>query len=332
MTRHPTSRPSLRFVAHAGAGRGAFARRWPPVAAALGVRGLEHVVELTTRPGEATELARRAADEGARLVVAVGGDGTLHEVVNGLLGGSRDGGAGPMVGLVSAGRGSDYARGAGMSADPALLVDRFARALDGDSSVVHQVDAGAVRYRATRWVGGRAVDGPAADANTRWFVNAAGVGISPFIAQRVSRFPARLGAYLYTVAGLVTIIDWRDRLVELGWDDGTRDKMPVESVEVALGPYEGGGMWVAPGADPADGLFDVVVVGAMSRIETLTFSWRIRSGDHLRSPAVSIRRSRTLTLRALDELGAIYLQADGELMGRDPFRFDIVPAALRLVW
>ena len=84
-------------------------------------------------------------------------------------------------------------------------------------------------------------------------------------------------------------------------DDGTRDEIPVESVEV---PWSvAAAPWVAPGADPADGLFNVVVVGAMSRIETLTFSWRIRSGDHLRSPAVSIRRSRTLTLRALDDWG-----------------------------
>ncbi len=328
MTGHPVARPSLRFIAHAGAGRGAFARRWPPVAAALSARGLAHLVELTTRPGEATELARRAAAEGARLVVAVGGDGTLHEVANGLLDGPHK----PMVGLVSAGRGSDYARGAGMATDPAVQVDRFARALEGDTSVVHAVDAGEVHYRLTQRVGARVVDGSTGDSNRRWFVNAAGAGISPFIARRVSRFPARLGAYLYTVAGLVTIIDWRDRLVELGWDDGSRDELPVESVEVALGPYEGGGMWVAPGADPSDGLFDVVVVGAMSRIETLTFSWRIRSGDHLRSTAVSVRRSRSLTIRALDELGAIYLQADGELLGRDPFRFDIVPAALRLVW
>jgi diacylglycerol kinase (ATP) len=330
MTHHAPARPPVRFVAHAGAGRGAFARRWPPIAAALAARGLEHTVELTTRPGEATELARRAARDGARLVVAVGGDGTLHEVVNGLLGDTRP--PVPLVGLVSAGRGSDYARGTGMPVDAAVLVDRFARALEGDRTVVHDVDAGTVSYRPTRPAGGGAPGGPAGESTSRWFVNAAGIGISPFIARRVSRFPARLGSYLYTVAGLVTIVDWRDRLVELGWDDGSRDEVRVESVEVALGPYEGGGMWVAPAADPSDGFFDVVVVGAMSRLETLTFTWRIRTGDHLRSPAVSVRRTRSLTVRALDEAGAIYLQADGELLGHDPFRFDIAPAALRLVW
>ncbi len=331
MSGHP-SRPALHFVAHAGAGRGAFARRWPPMAAALAERRLEHVVALTSRAGEATDLARRAADDGARLVVAVGGDGTLHEVANGLLASGRPTDELPLVGLVAAGRGSDYARGASMPADPATLVDRFARALDGDPSVLHAVDAGEVRYRPTHWVAGRPVDGPASELTRRWFVNAAGMGISPFIAQRVSRFPARLGAYLYTVAGLVTIVDWRDRLVELTWDDRSRDDVRIESVEVALGPFEGGGMRVAPDADPSDGLFDVVTVGASSRLETLTFSWRIRTGDHLRSPRVSVRRTRSLTLRALDDRGAIYLQADGELLGRDPFAFDVAPSALRLVW
>ncbi len=330
MTR-PSNAP-LRFVAHAGAGRGAFARRWPPVASALGARGLEHLVALTSRPGEAAELARQAADEGARLVVAVGGDGTLHEVANGLLDSGRRGGHLPLVGLVPAGRGSDYARGTGMPLEAEALVDRFARALDGDSSVVHAVDAGEVRYRPTHWVAGRPIDGAASELTSRWFVNAAGMGFSPFIAQRVARFPARLGAYLYTVAGLVTIVDWRDRLVELTWDDHSRDEVRVESVEVALGPYEGGGMRVAPDADPSDGLFDVVVIGATGRLETLTFAWRIRSADHLRSRQVSVRRTRSLTMRALDDDGPIYLQADGELLGRDPFAFEIVPAALRLVW
>jgi diacylglycerol kinase (ATP) len=322
----------VRFIAHPGAGRGAFRRRWPAVAAELTARGIPHVVELTSRSGEASEMARRAADEGARLVVAVGGDGTLHEVVNGLLADRDALGDEPMVGLVAAGRGSDYARGIGLAEDPAALVGRFAAALDGDPGAAHRVDAGEIRFRPTRWVAGRPVHGPASELTLRRFINAAGTGFSPFTTQRAARFPARLGAYLYTVAGLVTIVDWRDRLVELGWDDGTRDQARVESVEVVLGAYEGGGMHIAPGADPSDGLFDVVVVGAVGRLEMLTFSWRIRSGDHLRSPAVWTRRVRSVTIRALDDGGALYLQADGELLGRDPFAFGILPAALRFVW
>ncbi len=324
--------PAVRFIAHAGAGRGAFGRRWPPVAAALAARGLEHTVELTSRAGEATELAARAVGEGARLVVAVGGDGTLHEVVNGLMAASRAPADRPLVGLVPAGRGSDYARGIGLATEPATLVDRMAAALDGDPGAIHHVDIGEVRYRTTPTVAGRTLGATASEPASRFFANAAGTGFSTFVAERVSRFPGRLGAYLYTVAGLVTIVDWRDRLVELGWDDGTRDEVRVESVEVALGPYEGGGMLVAPGADPGDGYFDVVTIGAISRYETLTFSWRIRTGDHLRSPAVTTRRTRSLTVRALDEGGPLFLQADGELLGRDPLRFDVLPSAVRFVW
>ncbi len=324
--------PAVRFIAHAGAGRGAFGRRWPPIAAALGIRGIEHTVELTSRAGEAAELAARAAGEGARLVVAVGGDGTLHEVVNGLMTAGRSPGERPLVGMVPAGRGSDYARGIGLATEPATLVDRMAAALDGDPGAVHPVDIGEVRYRTTPTVAGRTLGAVGGETASRWFVNAAGTGFSTFVAERVSRFPGRLGAYLYTVAGLVTIVDWRDRLVELGWDDGTRDEVRVESVEVALGPYEGGGMLVAPGADPADGQFDVVTIGAVGRLEMLTFSWRIRTGDHLRSLAVASRRTRSLTVRALDEGGPLFLQADGELLGRDPLRFDLLPSAARFVW
>ena len=326
-------RPPFRFIAHPGAGRGAFARRWPAVAAALESAHLPHEVALTASAGEAAELARRAVDEGARVVIAVGGDGTLHEVANGLLEGREQLPDGVAVGLVPAGRGSDYARGLRLPDDPATLAARFAAALEGDPGAFHTVDAAEVRYRRSALVAGRPLDDEAASPETvRRFVNCAGIGFSPFVAQRTARFPPQLGAYLYTVSGIVTILDWRERLLELAWGTGEVERVAVESIELALGPYEGGGMRVAPDADPADGLFDVVIVGAIGRLEMLTFAWRVRSGDHLRNPQVQVRRTDRLTAVPVDDAGPVYLQADGELLGRDPFAFRVLPAALRFVW
>ena len=87
-----------------------------------------------------------------------------------------------------------------------------------------------------------------------------------------------------------------------------------------------------PNADPTDGLFETVLVDATSRWELVTFAWRIRSGDHLRSPRVSVRRAAGLDVRVADGRGPVYLQADGELLGRDPFTFRVLPSALRFVW
>jgi diacylglycerol kinase (ATP) len=326
------SRLSIAFIAHPGAGRGAFARRWPDVAAALARSGLEHDVVLTSRPWEAAELARHAADDGVPLIVAVGGDGTLHEVVNGLLGGRDRLPDATCVGLVPTGRGSDYARGLGLPTDPDALVARFRAALDGDPDATHPVDVGEVHYARARLVAGRPLDGPDGEATSRRYINNAGVGFSTVITQRTARFPPRLGAYLYTVAGLVTIIDWRERVAALTWDDGTREERRIESVEAALGQFEGGGMWVAPEADPGDGLFDIAVFESMGRAELLTFSWRIRTADHLRSPHAWIRQSRSLAVEVADGGGPLYLQADGELLGRDPVRFELLPGAIRFVW
>lgn len=330
--------PPLQFIAHPGAGRGAFAHRWPAMAEALRERGLAHEVQLTTRALEAAELARRAADEGARLVVAVGGDGTLHEVVNGLLAGGVRGLDLPGVGLVPAGRGSDYARGLGVPQGAEALVGRFAAFLDGDAEAARWVDIGEATFRPTTLVAGRprpasplADDRPEASAVSRHFINGAGIGFSPFVAQRTGRFPARLGPYLYTAAALLTIIDWRERTVRLAWAEGGAEELAIESLELALGPYEGGGMLVAPNADPSDGLFDAVIVGAVSRLEMTTFAWRIRSGDHLRSPRVSVRRTAGVVVTAADDGGPLYLQADGELLGRDPFAFRVLASALRFV-
>ena len=346
-------------IAHPGAGRGAFARVWPALAAELDARQVGYDVRLTTRAMEAAEFAHAAADDGAPLVLAVGGDGTLHEVVNGLL---HDDGSGvlrpaadlPALGLVPAGRGSDYARGLHVPRDPSVLADRFAAVVAGDPSAARGVDIGETTYRVTALVAGRPTpEPPIADAavpdepaardepeardgerQARYFINGAGVGFSPFVAQRTARFPPRLGAYLYTAASLLTIVDWRDRSLHLRWDadDGSAETRSVESIELALGGYEGGGMHVAPGADPTDGLFDAVLIDATSRWELVTFAWRIRSGDHLRSRQVTVRRTASLSIEVADGRGPVYLQADGELLGRDPFTFRVLPAALRFVW
>jgi len=287
------------------------------VARALDAAGLAYRVSLTEGASTAAPLARRALDDGARLVVAVGGDGTLHEVVNGLLEGRERLDDAVAVGLIPAGRGSDYARGLGLRREPSALVARIAAALDGDPSATRRVDVGEVRY-------GQA-------GSLRRFINAAGMGFSPFVARRTARLPAG-GPYLYTVAAIATIIDWRDRRLELRWDDGQITEQALESLELLLGPYEGGGMLVAPDADPTDGQLDVLVLGAVSRLEMLTFAWRVRSGRHLSSPAVAIRRCTSLSVRAVDGRGPVHLQADGELLGTDPCDFRILPAALRFVW
>ncbi|KRT64127.1 MAG: diacylglycerol kinase catalytic domain-containing protein [Chloroflexi bacterium CSP1-4] len=328
-------------IAHPGAGRGAFARVWPAVARELEARSIAFDVRLTTRAMEAADFARQAAAEGASLVLSVGGDGTLHEVVNGLLADDRTARDLPALGLVPAGRGSDYARGLDLPRHPASLAARFAAAVAGDPEAAHPVDVGEVTYRPSHLVAGRPAPEPpvelAAEPDNgeravRRFINGAGVGFSPFVAQRTARFPARLGAYLYTAAALLTIVDWGERRVALRWAEGTEEDRAVESIELALGGYEGGGMHVAPGADPSDGLFDAVLVDATSRYELFTFAWRIRSGDHLRSPRVELRRTAGLEVAAADGRGPIYLQADGELLGRDPFAFRMLPAAVRFVW
>ena len=337
-------------IAHPGAGRGAFARVWPAVAVALDALGVGYDVRLTTRALEAAEFAHQAAEAGSSLVLAVGGDGTLHEVVNGLLHDHTTGSAHadhrlPTLGLVPAGRGGDYARGLHVPSDPLVLAERFAAVVAGDPTAARPVDIGQATYRATALVAGRPAPEPpiveaplevgadgGGDRQARYFINGAGVGFSPFVAQRTARFPPRLGAYLYTAASLLTIVDWRDRSLRLRWGDGDEETRAVESIELALGGYEGGGMHVAPDADPTDGLFDAVLIDATSRWELVTFAWRIRSGDHIRSPQVEVRRTDALSVEVADGRGPVYLQADGELLGRDPFTFRMLPSALRFVW
>ena len=282
------------------AGGGRTARVWrrlrDVVAATLPA---EHVV--TRAPGDAERLAREAVVAGAPLVVAVGGDGTLNEVINGV----RAAGPTATVGAVLTGRGCDACRNFGVPADPAAAVRVLA---DGHDA---RFDLGLAQW---------------ADGRRRWFATSAGAGFDAAVARRAQSFRAR-GTLPYLAAVLATV--HRHRPVEIVLEvDGVRQPpAPVTAVVAANGRWFGGGMKIAPHADPRDGVFDVVVLGALGRLELLRWLPTIYPGTHLRHPEVSVRRARQLRVAGPHPLPT---HVDGEPMGATPVVLSLEPGALCL--
>jgi YegS/Rv2252/BmrU family lipid kinase len=272
-------------------------------------------VRLTARPGHAIDLARDAVKDGASLIVAVGGDGTLHEVANGVL----DAGGGAAVGYVGQGTGGDFRRTLGIEHRLDAYVDAIA------SGRERRVDAGKLHYRA-----------PDGSKRTRWFVNILSAGMGGLVDRYVSDTSKAMGGKAaYFVASMRALLACqRARLrcdVSFG---GERHQRSVDSFMIAIcnGRYFGSGMHVAPMAEPDDGRFEVVSMDAPSKLAFASFSRRIYEGKHLGSAGVQHFACDHIAIDLESERarGVFLLDVDGEPLGGLPLEVELVPGAVRL--
>jgi diacylglycerol kinase (ATP) len=283
---------------------GGTGRRWPELANRAAHLGLEGETLFSERPGHLTELARSAVGGGAALVVAVGGDGTLNEVVNGIAGRDVD------LATIPLGTGMDFVRTYGI---PTRFEDAVRVALTGNTRTI---DAGRVHYRT--WDG---------DDATRWFANVGSVGMSAAVARRANAMSKALGGRVTFFYALVRVfLEWENTEVAVTLDDGER-RGRMHDVILANGQWHGGAMWLAPDAQPDDGLFDVVLIGDVNRIDFLTTAPKLYKGKHVGHPKVEVVRSATVGVDAQEHLP---IEVEGEQVGTTPARFEIVGGALRI--
>ncbi len=286
-------------------------------------------IELTQRHGHAVELARRAAAAGRRTIVAVGGDGTLSEVVNGIMQAAAAGGAGqpappaPRVGLIGLGTGGDFGRGLGMG-----------RRLDEHLAVIA---AGRTRTVDLLRVSFRDHDGAPAE---RYVVNVLSAGPGSLVDRYVDRLPALVGGRAsYGLAAAWALVRTpRGRLRLRTWDDPDGEAVAERELTTWLlgvcnGPVFGGGMRLAPGARVDDGLIDVVSIGPERKRTVARHLLSVYRGRHVLVPGVEVLRCRGLELELLEptDPARFALDVDGDALGRLPLRARIVPGALTVL-
>jgi diacylglycerol kinase (ATP) len=292
------------FLVNPASGNGATGKRWPELAHRAAQLGLQGETLFSERPGHLIELARGAVERGAELVVAVGGDGTLNETVNGVAE------SGVTLALLPLGTGMDFGRTYGI---PRKFEDAVRVATDGDTRTI---DAARVAYRT--WAG---------DDATRWFANIGSVGMSAAVAQRANSMSKALGGRATFFYALVRVfLEWENTEITVTLDDGER-RGRTHDVILANGQWHGGGMWLAPDAQPDDGLFDVVVIGDVNKRDFITTAPKLYKGKHVGHPKVEVLRSATVTVDAPEHLP---IEVEGEQIGTTPARFEVVPGALRV--
>ncbi len=285
---------------------GKTARQWPEIARRARSHGLDVEVRLTERRGHATELARVAAAESAPLVLAVGGDGTVSEIADGLAASSGT----TELAVVQRGSGCDFIRTFGIPKDTD-------RALEiAIAGVARTIDLGRVQF----------VDGEGRPAQ-RHFINIASAGLTGVAADRVNRSGKPLGATVaFAWAAVATFVGYRNSRFRVQIDGEQIDQICNNAI-VANCRYFAGGMKILPDADPSDGLLDVLVWGDVSKVDLARNLHKLYRGTHVDHPKATIRRARRVVITP--EL-PLPIEVDGEQPGLTPATFDVVPSALRL--
>jgi diacylglycerol kinase (ATP) len=292
------------FLVNPAAENGSTGRRWPEIAHRAAALGLTGDTLVSERPRQLGDLARQAADGGASLLVVVGGDGTVNEVANGIAGREID------LAVIARGTGWDFVRTYGI---PRRLEDAVNVALEGRTQVI---DVGRAHYRA--W------DGTEQES---LFVNIASAGMSGAIAKRANETSKALGGKAsYLWATLAVFTRWRNDEVRVTVDGETRIGR-MHDVVVANGRYFGGGMMICPEAEPDDGLFEVLLIGDLTKRDLLLTLPKTYRGAHLPHPKATLMRGARVEVETPQPLP---VELDGEQPGTTPANFEIVPRALRL--
>ena len=295
------------FVVNPASANGATAREWPGLAAAARAAGLVVEERMTEAPGHAAELAREATMNGADVVVAVGGDGTVHEVVNGLVGpgGAPFGAA--ALGVVARGTGRDFIRS---HAIPTKAADAIRAIAEGP---IRPIDVGEVESAGD-------------PEGSRRFANAASCGVTGAIAKRANGMSKRFGGTpTFLVAAFQGFRGYDNTPVHVELDGRPFD-VTASAIVCAIGHSLGGGIKVAHGARQDDGLLDMVLVGDVGAKDLALNLHRLYTGTLGDHPQITHLKGVEVAVSG----GALQVEADGELAGTTPAVFRCLRGALRL--
>jgi YegS/Rv2252/BmrU family lipid kinase len=300
------------FIVNPHSGNGATGREWPHIQAMARDRLGSFTSYLTAKSGDATQITRTNLMEGAEVIVCVGGDGTLNEVVNGFMDDEKPIRTDAALGFVPNGTGCDFVRTVSI---PGKIEQSLDTIKEGHISVI---DLGRLRYNDHH-----------GSQSTKYFHNIASFGLGGEVVARVNKSGKAFGPFFsFTRSTLISIFLYGKKRIRLKVDDLFDDTVIVWNIAVANGQYHGGGMRVAPDAVVDDGLFHITVIGDLSLPEVFRHLPKLYNGR-----IKNIKKVLIITGRKVQAFSGqcVLLDVDGEQPGRLPIVIDMKPGALRMI-
>ena len=300
------------IIANPAAGNGQFARRWPALQRQIARQLPVGECVLTQQTGHATEAAELAVKQGFRHILAVGGDGTNHEVANGILQQQQVPSTAITQALLPWGTGNDWVKTYNWPRDIPTALQHIA------SGQTILQDVGKITYSA------------AGKEKQRYFVNVAGLAYDGYLVKRAAERGGASGklGYLSLVTRCLFEYNLREAIVQI---NGQQYQDFFYTINFGLGRYSGGGMQLVPHADPTAGEFAVTLAGKISRLGVMRNTYRFYNGTIGGHPLVKTFFAKSATVKAAPGAPPTLVEADGEFLGETPATFELIPQAWRII-
>ena len=294
------------------AGRGYGLRDWPTISNRLNFSGVDFTCVFTEKKFHAVELTVKAVNDGFRKIIVVGGDGTVHEVVNGLFIQKQVAPVEVTLSVIPVGTGNDWVRMLGI---PRTYADAV-RSIKHERTILQ--DVGKITFQEARV------------SHTRYMANVSGVGFDAMVNRRYNRLKeiGRTDKWLYVASAMLTLLGYRSKRVVAQVDGKDFFDGKLFSGTVGVGKYNGGGMMPLPSATLDDGLMDVALIKKMSLYRFVTNFRRLYNGTIYSFRKVKAAQGKSVTITSYPP-GPI--EIDGEACGYSPFTFELVPKSIKVV-
>ena len=294
------------------AGNGKGKKDWKRISSLMIEEGLSFTEKFTEKKGHAITLTLEGIETGFRKIITVGGDGTLNEVVNGVLLNRFCPTQDITLALIPVGTGNDWGRMIGIPLDYKKAI----KIISDEKMMLH--DIGNVSF----------YDGT--EKKSRYFINIAGLGFESVVVRRSNnqKERGRSGKAIYFSNLLMSLLSYKNTKAEIVID-GVKTSADVFSINVGNGKYCGGGMRQTPDALPDDGVLDVTIINGMGKIEIIRNLKMLYDGTILNHPKIDGYRCKNIKVSSES---IIYAEADGESLGHTPVEFSIIPRGINVVY
>lgn len=299
-------------IVNPNAGRGKGQKDWNEISSLLKKHELQFAVSFTEKKLHAIDLTKEGIAAGYRNIIAVGGDGTLNEVVNGVFTQSVCPTQDVVLSMITVGTGNDWAKMFGISKDyeDAVKIIKEYKVTPHDTGVI------------TCFRG--------ADQEKRYFLNIAGLGFDAAVTTRTNaqKDKGSSGKAVYLLNLLKSLFAYKNIRTEVVID-GVKTESETFTISVGIGRYSGGGMRQTPGAIPDDGLFDITIISKMGKLEIIMNLQKLYDGTILEHRKIKGYRGKTVNINSLQP---IFVEADGESLGHSPVEINIIPKSIGVVY